>query len=130
MKPPDSLAQIVAEMVVLQSNLRLRKDDHLCASVAPTATFTYFVIGSSHPQNTRTVHITATMGVDATRKQRVKAGCSLIFYKDKKVLAERGYALNDFMRVVQDIFAFMDAGDMKPIPLPTATTQGKGVKPT
>lgn len=125
LKAPDSLGQVVVQLAMLRSSMRARKDDHIRATNRQgSRTRTYFVLYSSHPMNRRTIHVAPTMAKD-TRKERVKDGCTLLFYKGTDAHATKDYALSDLLTLVEDALVYMDAGEIRPSPAPTQRQKGE-----
>lgn len=108
-KAPDSMAQVVVALVQLKSEARPTKDNHIrVVSTRASKAKTYFIVGSSHPMNNRTVHVTGNAEL-GSRLETTHGGCSLQFYRGANKLGEKNYLLADLMKVAEQILVFMDA---------------------
>lgn len=123
------MAKMVADMVMVRSALRERKDDHVRVSTAGPSARLYYVVGSSHPQNPRTmeIHVHRTHA-----REIIPMSCGVRFCRSGATVAQYVYGgLENFEAIVGDVLNYMDVGSVRDAVLPiTSQTQRKGVTST
>ena len=118
-KRPDSMGEILAQVLIAANQLRETKDAHWrIVSTQASRNHTYFICESVREHYPYSVHITPSMA-PGHRNARTLGSCTVNFYRGGNTIGEKMYPLNSLMTAMEDIVMYMDTGSVDLQPLPT-----------